>query len=324
MTDTRRTVLNWAERGHILAPDLPRALTIAEVVPSHKEWRRFLDQVFLWLGTVLVSSGVITFFAYNWNDLGRFAKFSLVEALLLVTLLVVWRLGVDRTGGKAALLACCLLLGALLALIGQTYQTGADTFELFATWAAMILPWVLVGRFAALWLLWLALVDVAISLYFRLLPGAFGFLFHSEQELWVLFAFDTAALVVWEGVAAVAGIEWLRGRWGPRLVATASGWFVTVLAMLQVLGDRPGAIIWGVPAWLVWLAVAFAVYRYRVKDLFVLAGGVLSAIFVIAVFSAKHLSGNSGAGFLLVGMIVIALSAAGGWWLKQLATRDER
>ena len=49
----------------------------------------------------------------------------------------------NRPAGKAALLAAALLTGGLLALIGQTYQTGADTFELFATWAALILPWVL-------------------------------------------------------------------------------------------------------------------------------------------------------------------------------------
>ena len=47
--------------------------------------------------------------------------------------------------GKAALLAASLFVGALLALIGQIYQTGADTFEMFAAWAALILPWVLVG-----------------------------------------------------------------------------------------------------------------------------------------------------------------------------------
>ncbi|MET0204922.1 MAG: DUF2157 domain-containing protein [Casimicrobiaceae bacterium] len=56
--------------------------------------------------------------------------------------LAVWR-GLDTLPGKAALVAA-LLAGALLALVGQVYQTGADTFELFAAWAVAIV--VLVAR----------------------------------------------------------------------------------------------------------------------------------------------------------------------------------
>ena len=37
--------------------------------------------------------------------------------------------------GKAVLTLLSLLVGALLALTGQIYQTGADTYELFAWWA---------------------------------------------------------------------------------------------------------------------------------------------------------------------------------------------
>lgn len=237
MTNTRRIVLHWAEQGHITVSDLPRALALAEVLPSRDAWRRFLDWLLLWMGTVLVASGLIFFLAYNWQDLGRFAKFSLVEALLIAALLFVWRLGLDRPDGKAALFGSCLFLGTLLALIGQTYQTGAGTFELFGAWAAMILPWVLVSHSTALWLLWLALVNLAITLYFQAFPSVFGLLFNTERVLWVLFAFNTAALVVWEAVAA-RGIEWLGRRWEPRLLATASGGFATALAMMQIVDAR--------------------------------------------------------------------------------------
>src|SRR3546814_15416019 len=81
----------------------------------------------------------------NWNDLGRFAKFGLVGLLLIVAVIGYWRLGVDRAAGKASLLVASILLGALLALFGQTYQTGADTWELFANWAVLMAPWAL-GR----------------------------------------------------------------------------------------------------------------------------------------------------------------------------------
>lgn len=48
--------------------------------------------------------GVLFFFAYNWKELDRFARFGLIEALLVVTLFLVWRLGLERLSGKGALL----------------------------------------------------------------------------------------------------------------------------------------------------------------------------------------------------------------------------
>ena len=70
--------------------------------------------------------------------------------------------------GKAVLLLLGLLTGALLALTGQVYQTGADTYELFGWWAVLILPWVLVGRFSPLWLVWLALLNLTVHFYFSI------------------------------------------------------------------------------------------------------------------------------------------------------------
>ena len=64
-----------------------------------------------------------------------------------------WPAGGSTWTGCPARPSCVLLsllTGALLALSGQVYQTGADTFELFAWWAVLILPWVLVSRFSPL------------------------------------------------------------------------------------------------------------------------------------------------------------------------------
>jgi uncharacterized membrane protein len=317
----RSTLLLWVEQGRIAPADLVRALALAQVLPTHDQWRVFLDRLLLWLGMVLVAAGVIFFLAYNWHELGRVAKLALVQALLLAALLAVVRLGLERAGGQAALFGASLLLGALLALIGQTYQTGADTFELFAAWAAMILPWVLLARLPALWLLWLALINLAIALYFQVFPSIFGLLFQTEQVLWILWAFNTAALAVWE-LLAERGVTWLAPRWAPRVLASASGGLITVLAMMQVLAWRDSHV-WAVPAWLLWLAAAWVVYRHAVRDLFVLAGGVLSVIVVASAFFIKHMPLHDAGSFLLIGLVVIALSAAGGWWLRQVAAEIE-
>ncbi len=314
MEDRRQSILGWAEQGRIAPIDVRRALVAGGVLPSRADWRRFLDRLLLWMGTALAAAGVIFFLAANWQELGRFAKFGLVEALLAAALLCVWRLGLDRPAGQAALLAAALLTGGLLALIGQTYQTGADTFELFAAWAALILPWVLVGRSAVLWLFWLALVNLALTLYYQ------ARLFESEGLLWLLFALNTAALAAWE-IAAAAGVPWLRERWSVRLLATASGTLVTVLALHSIFGGEDSSG-WGVAGWLAWLAVLYQVYRRRLRDIYVAAGGVLSVIVVVTALLGEHVIEWAG-GWLLLALVVIGLSALGGMWLRNLAAEVE-
>jgi uncharacterized membrane protein len=63
-------------------PDGSRAhvQAIATRTPTAIEWRRFLASALLLLGAVLVLSGVISFFAFNWAALGRFAKMGLIAA----------------------------------------------------------------------------------------------------------------------------------------------------------------------------------------------------------------------------------------------------
>src|SRR5688572_3177860 len=130
MSRTRQDLVEWAESGSIAPENLRRVLQLGGVLPDRTQWRAFLDQLLLWLGVVMLAAAAVFFLAYNWNDLGRHAKFAMAESLILAALAAVWWQGLERIAGKAALLAAALFTGALLALIGQTYQTGADTFEL--------------------------------------------------------------------------------------------------------------------------------------------------------------------------------------------------
>lgn len=174
MTTTRNQLLQWAEQGDLPPANLPSALHLTGAEPSTSDWRRFIDRLLLWFGALFVSVGVIFFFAFNWNALGRFTRFGLLEGGLVAAVAIAWYLGLDRLSSKATLLVASLLLGGLLALVGQTYQTGADPWELFATWAVMALPWVVIGRFGALLLFWVGLVNLALILYHQAFPRFFG------------------------------------------------------------------------------------------------------------------------------------------------------
>jgi len=314
----RDTVLAWAEGGHIAREDLPAALRTAGVQATPAAWGKFLDALFLWLGSIFLAAAVIFFFAYNWQDMSRLTKLGLAQVPIVLALAAAWRLGLERPSGKAALLAASLFVGALLALVGQTYQTGADTYELFAVWSLAILPWTLLARMPALWLFELLLANVAIALYFNTFPGIFGLLFSTVRLLWVLLVFNTLAWVVWE---LIARRQSQRPHWALRCLAFASSAVMTMLAMHSVFQVRIQGL-WGVLVWAVWMVMAYSIYRRRIPDLFVLACGVFSAIVVVTSVLVEVLmksSSHDAAAFLFIGMTVIGMAAAGAWWLRQVA-----
>ncbi|MGZ8227780.1 MAG: DUF2157 domain-containing protein [Methylococcaceae bacterium] len=323
MSNNRTEILAWIEQGRLPSDALPRALRLAGLSPGRADWRKFFNHLALWLAAIFCAAAVIFFFAYNWQAMGRFAKFGLVEILIIAGIVLCWRLDLNRVAGQSALLFATLLVGGLLALAGQTYQTGADTYELFGVWALAVLPWVAVSCFSPLWLFWLGLINLAAILYYQTFGGWFGFLFDTEKVLWALFILNTAALCCWE-FAAYSGVSWLRERWSVRILAVGGGGLITSLALWAILDFQDGKMS-ALLVYSIWMAVAYVVYRHVLRDVFVLAGGVLSAIIVITVLLSKlMLKHNDEGSFLFIGFVIIGLSAAGGFWLKQVVNEEQK
>ena len=318
MASRRDVIIDWAEQGRIAPDALPHALAVAGVTPDGPAWRRFIAALLLSLGALLLAAGVIFFFAYNWQALGRFQKFALVQGLFAAAAFGAWFYGPAKMAGQAALLLATLLTGAIFALVGQTYQTGADPWQLFALWALLIVPWVAVSRMPVLWLMFAALVNLALALYFQTFHGIFGMVFSSEVLIWMLFALNGVALVVWEACAK-RGAPWMQTRWPARTLAAAVGTAITSLAVVTML-DRLGFDLLRLVVYAAWLGAMYAYYRRTSVDLFMLAGGVLSAIVVVATALGRLMIhvGDEG-GFLLVGLVVVGLSAAGALWLRRIA-----
>lgn len=322
MRGARDEILAWAEQGRLEAGRLREALEFSGALPTAAAWRGFLDRLLLWGAAVLLSVALVFFIAYNWTELGRYARFAIVEVAFAAALAGAWRLGLARAAGKACLFAACVSIGVLLALVGQTYQTGADPWELFALWGALVVPFAVAGRLAVLWLLVLALANLAAVLYFQAFRGLFSLIFGVREVLWTLFAIDAAALVAWEAIAA-RGAPWMQERWSARIVATASGGIACALAVMDIFGrhllENGGFVAWGL-----WCAAAWFWYRHRRKDLFVLAGGALSVIVVVTSLLSRLLldrSADAGALFF-IGNAVIGMAAAAGWWLRKVALEE--
>lgn len=311
MTVNKSQVQQWVEAGALPPDKVAEALKVAGVTPAASDWRQFLERLLLGNGGAMLLAAIIFFFAANWEAMGRFAKFGLIELLMAAALTVYWRFSA-RVAGEASLTASAVLVGVLLAYYGQTYQTGADNWQLFACWAALILPWALLGRSVSLWLLWLLLVNLTLMLYDNLHPLLRG-LHHGMP--WLVFAFNTVALVAWEKAAGEPFTVASRG--GPRLLALTSGFAMTVLAIEELLDPGGLRLLMVLSLYTAWMAAFQFAYRRLRPDLFMLAGLCLSFIVASTVGLAKWLFHGDGLGaFLVISLWIIGISSVAVRWLK--------
>ena len=160
-----RHALDLFCRQHRLGrPAIDAALALGGQRPGAAAWRGFAARLLHAAGLGALGAGVLFFVAANWQGYGVLGRFVLLQSALLACVVVaLWRPPPQRLGQSALLLAT-LLTGGLLALFGQSYQTGADVHELFFTWALLALPFALAGGSGALWALWWCVLNVALAL----------------------------------------------------------------------------------------------------------------------------------------------------------------
>ncbi|ALM85500.1 GDYXXLXY domain-containing protein [Bordetella sp. N] len=239
-------------------------------------WRRFLARTTLALGLLLLASAALCWVAANWPLFSKIQRLSSVQGVMTVVGVLAIALyargasGSNARHGRAAVLGLAtVLLGALLALIGQTYQTGADNWELFAAWAVLMLPWALAARSQGLWLLWVLLVNVAVVLLLGERVLAWWGVFDGPGfPSLVVAGLNLTLLAVWEFSAH----HWrARTGIGPRVLALlAVGALVLALVLGGVLGVKNLASYTGAA----WVAVTLGLAAFYVllrRDLVILA-----------------------------------------------------
>lgn len=138
-------------------------------------WQRYLNLLFLLLTVGFLTSGVVTLIAANLDYFSDLAKIYGLQTLLVVTMVlgIYCFIRESRRQAKEKLkwktyslfFVVSVLIGALFALVGQTYQTGADVWQLFAVWTLCQLPFLLLFPNVASALLFAATANVAFYLF---------------------------------------------------------------------------------------------------------------------------------------------------------------
>ncbi len=314
-----------------------RALALSGAVPDHGAFAQATSRFLMLAGTALIIAGVAAFFAFNWAELHRLAKFALIEGGIVAAVFLAWRQGLDHLAGQAALFGAGFLTGVLLAIYGQTYQTGADPYGLFLGWAALILGWAVIGQQAGLWLLLAVLVNLALVLYWGQVlhpPEAWiedlahvfgpaswiGYLLSDFRLAQLVFSLNGALLIAWE-FGTRRGVAWMRGRGFPRLITLFALAAISDAALLLIFtSEFRGADRLPIVAPILFAAfVAAALWYYRAveRDLFILAVALLAVIVVVTAFVARVLDGFDA--FLALSVLVVAQTAGAAAWLRRVA-----
>ncbi|MCT4656905.1 MAG: DUF2157 domain-containing protein [Cohaesibacter sp.] len=196
-----------------------------ELLQPRRDWGLWSFILLVGVGAGLVLSGIIFFFAFNWQDIPSFWKLGLIEIALIACAGGAWATGLDSLSGRWLAFFANGFLGVFMAVFGQIYQTGADAWQLFAVWSVLGLVWVLLSRWWPHWLLWLVVSNLALMLWV-------------EQELLTSNrdqVLTLQILAIFNGLLLILRELWLAKMEAPDekswLAARPARWIPALLAM---------------------------------------------------------------------------------------------
>ena len=347
MGHARRTIEQLLQQDILPLKNAEAAATYLEVYPSKRTWLDFFNKALLIIGAVALVLSLVFFIAYNWQNLGKIGKFALVEGALAITIALYVSLSFRRQFQlirQLLLLIASIITGSLLALFGQIYQTGADTWQLFFAWAILITPWVVIARFPALWLLWLGLINAFLLLYLDV--ANLQFISHNLQnisQVAVLALFNFIAFYSWligfdnktssipylfhrinvkKSTAQINSAQTNSSlHWSTYVVGFLSTFFMTYLAIVTVFDNgNIWATLIATLLWLGWCGFMLWQFYQRRLDLLMLTYLSFSIITVVMFWVGKWLLDDFDAGgFLILALLLIGMSSVAVVWLRKVA-----
>ena len=296
--------------------------TACSIIKPATAWFAWVRKTLLLLGSTLVLAGIIFFFAYNWEAMGRFLKFVLLEAAI-IGCAIASMLSLKKLSGKMLLMSAAVLCGVLLAVYGQVYQTGADSYELFASWAALIIGWVIVSQFAALWVFWFSLLNIGLILYWQ--QVGFPVYGIGYEYLCLSLAVINGGALALREAALQEGLEWLIGGWIRAVLLSAVLIPLSLPTIGLIIGDGHSSVadLFTAILWIIVSSTGYKYYRYKLPDMIPLALIVTNTGLIALTLIGKFLfydAGSGGAGlFLVFGLSILAVVSGAVFWLRKTA-----
>lgn len=274
----------------------------SSVLPTLDNWKEFLVKLSISMGALQLLAGIIFFFAYNWTGIHRFGKLGIVASLIIVAAGVAIGYSKNSAIYKVSLMSMAVLTGVILALWGQIYQTGADSYQLFMMWAILVTPIIVIAKSPFTWALWVILLNLAI-------------VFHSGQIMRLWFNPVSAILIIALNGCAILVFEKVKSK---KTELKKSTWFISIFTLFALSWLTIGSI-WAIISEenyflvllnLLSIIAVFLFYFFKVHSLGQLALAMLSLITVIFTLFIRFGDFSEAGYFLMGGFILIGLVAA--------------
>lgn len=319
MNDKRQQIFNWQQQGLIAKDDIEKALRITQAQPDTQQWYEFIKRSLFLLSMLSVACGIIFFFAYNWNHLSSFNKFAIIQVLMIISTFCYTQTPKYSHIQGAVALFMVLIIGALFALFGQTYQTGKDPWQLFALWTLFATPLAYHARSTMIWLVWLTLLNLSLFLFVDVNQVLFGIIFNDESHMLLFIYSNALALILFEAL-------YHKKRVFNRVTAQTAAVLVmmtgTSLASISIIDDHFNGLY--IFTYIMWMMAVYYFYRRQTIDILILASSVISFICLVVALYIKIFDNFLDAGgFLLLSVLIIGLSTAGIKWLKQIIIESQ-
>lgn len=288
------------------------------MLDPHHDWGYWIGNILLILGWVFILSGIIYFFAFNWENMSVRYKFSTIQVGILVCFAGAWAYSLNTLRGQLFLTGGCILIGVFLAVFGQTYQTGADSYQLFLAWTLIITPFVIISQFAPLWAIWLLLLNMTVILFWQQEISVVR-----EQEYYIY-----AILLLINGIALLLReqlyyrkVTFLQGRWLRILLSLAIIIisFIPISSLIMSHSFANNALVLSAIFGIIMHLGFLFHYRYHLRDRWVYAMTLISLSLLTCEVGYRLLEkfvANKMLDYLLLTILVILVFSGSAYILR--------
>lgn len=278
------------------------------------------------IGATLFLLGILFFFASNWKEMSPELRLGVLQGSVGLTAVAACILGIRHALGQWLLIASTVLVGVLLAVFGQTFQTGADSYEVFALWTFLTLVWVILAKSSGLWILWFAIAQAALSLYSGQVLVPDGVVDWSGSFI-LQSLFSLAGLAAWEWLSPGESFRWLQKGWIRLVLVTNAVIWLSFCPWRWIFdifssNDLEGWTLAGSLLWI--LAMGLGIYFYQ-KVRFTI-GAMSSCLFSVGIITVSaiarvliEIEDDSAAIYLLIGLISVVIFSLIATWIIRVS-----
>ena len=280
-----------------------------DTLNPRNEWLLWLSRLLMFIGTTLILAGIIYFFSFNWDQITSVAKLLIVESMIIVTIVCAFIFSLKEVKGQLFLFAASLFVGLFFVVLGQVYTSDSPVFLLFLYWSILIIGWTLISNFSPQWFLLIFLVNIFLITWWNQWVSP-----SNDIEFMIytfLMIFNGLILSLREYFASDEKMKWLRFRW-IRILLTfliLPIMLIPILTLITSVTEATFSVILSAVLGIFGHIIFYYVYRYKFKDLLVLATLAFSACIVIQVFGFEFfgnlIGGTGGILFAIMGIVAL-------------------